>query len=383
MAIIEYKTDEGQIFWKAYVSIKSKVKPSIRVQKWKFNLKSEKQAEREETSLLKECQAEVLRREAQGETWGNLVETWENYLRTENKDLNEHTRGDYIAALRKHTGSWWKRAAQEISRADVIEVLNQMKAAGSTVSNQNVVKVIINRAFTYGMDHRVVQGVDRSPTFGISLGREEEKKPEILNIDQIKKLLSEARRFENAWLPVWTLAVLTGCRNGELFALLWSDVDLRNREITVNKSYCARTKKVKSTKAGYWRTVPISNELFGFLTNLKAQSENRPEVLPRLPRWAQGDQARRLREFCSGIGLPSVKFHTLRACFATQLIRNGVPPIQIQKICGWKDLETMQRYIRLAGIETKGATESLRILSDMNVLEEAAQAFGSSQERVG
>ena len=47
-----------------------------------------------------------------------------------------------------------------------------------------------------------------------------------------------------------------------------------------------------------------------------------------------------------------------------------MPPIQIQKICGWKDLETMQRYIRLAGIETKGATESLKVLSDMHVLEQ-------------
>ena len=380
MAVMEYKTENGQVFWKAYVSIKSRVKPSIRVQKWRFNLKTQKQAEREETVLLKECQAEVLKKESQGESWGNLVESWEIYLRTENKDLNEHTRGDYISSLRKHTGGWWKRAAKEISRADVIEVLNQMKASGNTVSYRNVVKVIINRAFTYGLDHRVIKDVDRSPTFGISLGREEEKKPEILNIDQIKTLLREAKRLKSPWLPVWTLAILTGCRNGELFALLWSDVDLLNREITVNKSYNARIKKVKSTKAGYWRTVPISNELFNFLTELKLKSGDRAEVLPRLPRWAQGDQARRLREFCVGIKLPSVKFHTLRACFATQLIRNGVPPIQIQKICGWKDLETMQRYIRLSGIETKGATESLKILSDMNVLEEASEMYGGTQK---
>ncbi len=373
MAVIEYKNENGQTFWKAYVSVKSKVKPAIRVQKWKFNIKTRKQAEREEVNLLRECQTEILKKEAQGETWGTLVESWESYLKNENKDLSATTRTDYIAALRKHTESWWKKPAKEIVRADVIEMMSQMKASKYTVSYMNVMKVIINRAFTYGIDHRIVTGIDRSPSFGLSLGREEEKKPEILNIDQLRDLLQKAKSLSHDWYPVWSLAIQTGLRNGELYALLWDDVDLLNREITINKSYNCRIKKVKSTKAGYWRTIPISNELFGFLTELKKQSGNRKEVLPRLPRWDHGDQARRLREFCIGSGIPSIKFHTLRACFATQLIRNGVPPIQIQKICGWRDLETMQRYIRLAGIEIKGATESLKVLADIKVLEQMGE----------
>ena len=285
MAVIEYKNENGQTFWKAYVSVKSKVKPAIRVQKWKFNIKTRKQAEREEVNLLRECQTEILKKEAQGETWGALVESWESYLKKENKDLSATTRTDYIAALRKHTEAWWKKPAKEIVRADVIEMMSQMKASKYTVSYINVMKVIINRAFTYGIDHRIVTGIDRSPSFGLSLGREEEKKPEILNIDQLRDLLQKAKSLSHDWYPVWSLAIQTGLRNGELYALLWDDVDLLNREITINKSYNCRIKKVKSTKAGYWRTIPISNELFGFLTELKKQSGNRKEVLPRLPRW--------------------------------------------------------------------------------------------------
>jgi len=37
----------------------------------------------------------------------------------------------------------------------------------------------------------------------------------------------------------------------------------------------------------------------------------------------------------------------------------------------------MQRYIRLAGIETKGATESLKVLPETLVMDQAAREFSS------
>ena len=36
------------------------------------------------------------------------------------------------------------------------------------------------------------------------------------------------------------------------------------------------------------------------------------------------------------------------------------------KICGWKDLDTMARYIRLAAIDENGATDSLAVLPSEN-----------------
>lgn len=380
MAVQAYQSGDGVTLWKAYVHIKSKANQAIRIQRTKFGCKTEKQAQREETALIRECQAEISKRESEGSNWGAVVEAWENFQATDplrSAKLNEGTRSDYVSCMRKHTGTWWKRPAASITRADVVEALAQLKSKSSSISYQNTMKVVINRIYTFGIDHRLIRGVDRSPAFGIELGRDEEKKPEILNIDQIRRLLSEALRHGHSWYCVWASALMTGMRNGELYALLWTDIDWENRQISVTKSYNCRLRIVKSTKSTHWRTVPMSDELFAFLSQLKQEAGSRVEVLPRLPRWANGEQARVLREFCEGTGLPSVKFHTLRACFATQLIRNGVPPIQIQKICGWRDLETMQRYIRLSGIEINGVTNTLRVLPDTGVTDLAAQLFAS------
>jgi len=43
--------------------------------------------------------------------------------------------------------------------------------------------------------------------------------------------------------------------------------------------------------------------------------------------------------------------------FAIQLLGSGVSSVRVQKICGWKDLKTMERYVRLAGVDERGATE--------------------------
>lgn len=86
----------------------------------------------------------------------------------------------------------------------------------------------------------------------------------------------------------------------------------------------------------------------------------------RFELWKVGKQAQVLKLFCKSIGLPEIKFHTLRACFATQLIGSGVEPVKVMKICGWKDLKTLAIYLRLTGVEEKGVTEGLRILPEEN-----------------
>lgn len=154
-------------------------------------------------------------------------------------------------------------------------------------------------------------------------------------------------------------------------------MDFENKLITRSRSYTTRTRSFKSTKSGDWRHIPISAELERLLKELKRKAGNRKEVLPRLPGWEKGMQAKVLRTFSKLTGISSIKFHTLRACFATQLIRTGIPPIQIQKIYGWKDLETMQIYIRLAGIKAQGVTDGLKLLPETEIMGKVAPCLAN------
>ena len=172
-----------------------------------------------------------------------------------------------------------------------------------------------------------------------------------------------AEKYNNPWFPVWFIAVHTGARSGELYALEWSDIDLGERRIFLNKSFNKSTNSIGPTKGGYWREVPINNELLSFLRKQKLKLADSKYVLPRIVDWDRSAQAKVLRNFLTQIGLPSIKFHALRACFATHLLRNGVSVVTVMKIGGWKDMATMQRYVRLAGIEVQGASDSLSFLS--------------------
>lgn len=374
--IKKYLDLNGEELWEVYVNIRSQTS-SIRVQKRLKGAKTEAQAKKQEIQLTRECERELLLKESKGISWSELLEKYELHQKQDfSSKLSAQTKADYVATIRKHTNGWMARESSGINPSDVRELFIET-ANVLSVAHQIKVKSILNKIFSYGIESGLIKNMPMLPTAGIKFQKEEEKMPEILTISEIKKLLFAARELEHRWYPVWAFALLTGMRNGEIYALLWDDVDFDNKIINLTKSFNKRSGQTKCTKGGYWRHIPISSELETLLKELKLKSSGNPHVLPRIRDWNKGYQARELRAFCQSIGIPSIRFHALRACFATQLIRQGIPAIQIQKICGWKDLETMQRYIRLAGIEISGVTENLKILPDRAVMAEVVNLFAT------
>lgn len=397
MSIQQYQKD-GVALWRVYLDLRSRKNPRIRVQKRINAIESEQKAIAEEKRLLRELTQRMTQEEQKGSTWGDVIDKW---LRQQTlfptRSYVPSTLVDYEGMLRKWTHPWIDRVASELSRGDGREVLRNATEAEKSRSLLTRLKAVINMVYLWGIEEKLIVGPNHSPVYGLQLElKRGEKRPEILTIEQIRTLLLLAREQKYPWYPIWVAAILTGCRSGELHQLRREDLEVISREdairqdsqsrgsrrygfLRVRRSWDVRTKSVGTTKAGSWRTVPVSSEFYWFLVHdLKIENLRSSDyLLPRFWKWDQGLQASVLRGFCQANRLPSIRFHSLRACFATQLITTGVPATVVMKICGWQDMKTMQRYIRLAGVEEAGATESLRLIpTEEEVMEKVVSLLG-------
>lgn len=249
---------------------------------------------------------------------------------------------------------WENKEMRSFTKSDVLNLLERVQNSPEPVS-QKILLSMIKRVFQAAVEDRVL---DINPASALKV-RHEKKIPLVLNSKEAEILLSQAKLVGHRFYPIWVFALQTGMRSGEMYALLWSDVDFETGLIKVTKQWTNKD-GVTSTKTGESRVVPMSDELVVFLKELKLQGPAESDhVLPRLREWTNGMQADVLKEFCVGLGITPVKFHDLRATFITNLLAQGVPLVKVMAIVGHRKMATTDGYLRLAGVDIKGATNAL------------------------
>ena len=366
MAVNSYKKNGGELF-RVSIEARGKVSPSLRLQRSKKNISTLKEALKEEKRLLKSVTQEVAKLEGRGLTWGEIVDRWEIKARIGHlgdKYSDNSTIMAHVNKLRRYTGIWWKQRASDLTKGDGRQVLDLAKADDTSASLLRSIKSSINVVFKWAIEEKYVLGVHSSPTEGLAVGTKMEKVPQILTKEELRILLKNAKSDNNPWYPIWAFAICTGMRSGELMALQWKDIDLEKGVISVSKSYNNTRRITKSTKAGYWRNVPISDDLKKVILELRKESTT-PEdlVLERHYAWKHGQAGKVLRQYLKDLGIESnVVFHSLRACFATHMLASGADQATVMKIGGWREIKTFQIYVRLAGVEVRGATNILDVM---------------------
>lgn len=172
----------------------------------------------------------------------------------------------------------------------------------------------------------------------------EEVRP--LSPAQVKVFLKAARgeRLE----PMFTLAITTGMRQGELLGLKWEDLDLDEGVVRVRRTLSLDGKKIvfappKTAKGR--RSIGLTGPAVASLKRHRALqeaemgswSENLGLVFPNkdgAPRSSRGHLTEVLRQILRKARLPEIRFHDLRHTSATLLLSKNVHPKIVQTILG-------------------------------------------------
>jgi integrase len=365
MPIRIFVTKTGRVFHDATVQLRSSTYRDLRIQKFK-RCDTNAEAVKAVSSLYKEALLELHDRETEGFSWRVLLYKWETEAKRLGrnpatlKPLSDTKRVCILGELRRWTKDWMSRAVRDLSIKDGKDLLLLMTGEDLKPSTIRHIKTYINLVFRFGVQEGLVTEGKKSPIWGVPFDLTDgDTLPEILTMNQAKTLLFEARVRKHPWYAMWATALMTGMRSSELFALRKENIVFDESIIRIKESWDWFNNCPKTTKAKYWRTAPISAGLRPILEECMNRDPDCPFVFPRIREWEQGAQALVLRKFCEEIGVPSIKFHTLRACFATHLLIMGVEQAAIMAIGGWSNFKTFKIYVRLAGVTERHKTEEL------------------------
>lgn len=248
-----------------------------------------------------------------------------------------------------------QKELRKISKLDVHEILyEKMLGERVTAHTRKFVLKLMKKTFQMAVDHGKL---DRNPCQGMMV-KVPETDHKVLTNSEVEKLLYQAKITNHRFYSIWIVALFTGMRSGELYALKWSEVDFETQVINVVQSWSNKN-GFTSTKNQKNRVVPLSEDLLIFLKELKLQLGQQEFVLPRLNEWERGDAAYVLKDFCKATGITQIRFHDLRATFITNLLARGESLARVMAIVGHADIETTNVYLRKAGIELTGGTEKL------------------------
>lgn len=170
--------------------------------------------------------------------------------------------------------------------------------------------------------------------------------PDPPSAEEAAKVLSWAWKRDPEWATYLWLAMVTGCRRGELIGLQWADVDFGKRILTVAfseqllKRRRQRAKRRrKDTKTHQQRRIAFDSDTAELLLALRAAAQQRcaalgidlPERAYLFSRQPDGSEplipdsvTQRYKRLALRLGLRSHRLHSLRHYTATELVAAGV-----------------------------------------------------------
>jgi integrase len=155
------------------------------------------------------------------------------------------------------------RFMQKVSTKDIQSVISKMARKGRATSTMGQTRNVMRLAFQKALAEHViaVNPVNKD----IEIPNKQAKERKTLTVSEMSKLF---KAMENSrWIWSIRFLLVTGLRRGELLALKWADIDVINKQITVDKSDSVTG--LGDTKSGKVHYVPLSSKAVEYLKGQK------------------------------------------------------------------------------------------------------------------
>lgn len=201
----------------------------------------ERRYERERLGL------EVLPATGTAETLDSLLSWW---METYSAGKPSHAKNE--STIRRHLiGSDLGSLSLPQVTSGRIEVFLQGASRDLGPQTLNHLRGFISRAFNCA--RRAGRFMGANPATDVQKRKIQRNLPDFLRAHEVAPVLAA---LPDHWRPLFATAIYTGLRKGELIGLRKADVDLRERLLTVARSYDR-----EATKGGRAEVIPIAHEL--------------------------------------------------------------------------------------------------------------------------
>ncbi len=224
---------------------------------------------------------------------------------------------------------WGRRKAKEITRRDVIKLLDNIVDRGSPIA-ANRTLTVLRKMFNFALRRGIV---DSTPCSQIDRPAPENTRDRILSEDEIKAFwngLDEAGLSEGLRLAL-KLMLLTAARRGEVAKIERSEIDIEKR------IWLLPAAKSKNNRA---HTIPLSIKAIGIVKQALVLSTESKWLFPS-PMTNKGDVpvaalsiSRAVSKNLETFGIKNFVSHDLRRSAASFMASMGIPRLVISKVLG-------------------------------------------------
>jgi integrase len=273
-------------------------------------------------------------------TVAELVEHYQQReLASNNTWKSYSTKRGYESYLKNWIAPHWGNyKLQDVKTIEVETWLRNLSLAKSSSAKiRNIFSVLFNHACRYDL-------FDRNPITLVRHSAKRRRIPDVLTVEETQRLLSALSLKDRTMV---LMAVGTGLRRSELFALKWKDVDFAAKHLSVTRSIVSQVVGVCKTEASQ-KPVPLHESLAQALLEWRRHTSFRkredwvfasPHSNGKRPYWAQAIMRYHVAPASRRIQLQKrVGWHTFRHTYATMLKQVGT------------DIKVMQELLRHSSV---------------------------------